>query len=212
MIDLDKTYESKRYGKFTIIKYHHAKKILVKFAATGYETYSTSSNINVKRVKDRLLPTVFGVGYIGGTEYKSSVDGKKTKEYIAWKGMIMRCYYYKYKELNPTYKGCYVCDEWHNFQNFAKWFHDNYISNCHLDKDIKIKGNKVYSPDTCLLVTQYENLSHASAIKRKFKNPEGNTVEAYSLRSLCLENNLNNNCMSRVYHGKQAVHRGWTKG
>jgi len=28
-----------------------------------------------------------------------------------------------------------------------------------LDKDIKVQGNKLYSPDTCLFVTQEQNLA-----------------------------------------------------
>ena len=46
--------------------------------------------------------------------------------------------------------------EWHNFQNFANWCEDSWRiwmdETWHLDKDILIKGNKVYSPETCCFV------------------------------------------------------------
>ena len=47
---------------------------------------------------------------------------------------------------NKTYIGCTVCEEWHNYQNFAQWHEEHYyeVPNeimC-LDKDILIKGNK----------------------------------------------------------------------
>ena len=42
------------------------------------------------------------------------------------------------------------------FSNFEKWFNDNYyeIENeqMELDKDILIKGNKIYSPENCIFV------------------------------------------------------------
>ena len=75
--------------------------------------------------------------------------------------MLERCYDPNYKEKYPSYIGCRVCDEWLNFQNFAEWFENNYYEvdgeKIHLDKDILIKGNKIYSPKTCLLVPQRIN-------------------------------------------------------
>ena len=56
---------------------------------------------------------------------------------------------------------CSVYEGWHNFQNFAKWYEDNYYEieeeQMHLDKDILVKGNKVYSPDTCVFVPETIN-------------------------------------------------------
>ena len=76
--------------------------------------------------------------------------------------MLERCYYEIVQSKQPTYKGCSVCDEWHNFQNFAKWFDENYYQcgneKTHLDKDILFKKNKIYSPDTCIFVPQKINL------------------------------------------------------
>lgn len=70
--------------------------------------------------------------------------------------MLKRCYDKNWKQKHPTYKDCTVCDEWHNFQNFAQWYEENYYEIpgeiMQLDKDILIKGNKVYSPDTCCFV------------------------------------------------------------
>ena len=70
--------------------------------------------------------------------------------------MLERCYSLKKHEKFPTYKGCVIDKRWHNFQNFAKWFKENYNSETmqgwHLYKDILVKGNKVYSPETCCFV------------------------------------------------------------
>ena len=53
-----------------------------------------------------------------------------------------------------------VCEEWLNFQNFAEWCYgqkffdakDDKGRSYHLDKDILVKGNRVYSPNTCSFV------------------------------------------------------------
>lgn len=70
--------------------------------------------------------------------------------------MLKRCYYDKYKEKFSTYENCYVVDNWLNFQNFAKWHNDNFYrvdeERMELDKDILQKGNKIYSPETCIYV------------------------------------------------------------
>ena len=71
--------------------------------------------------------------------------------------MIRRCYSEYYKKHGPTYKVCSVCEEWRYLSNFKKWFDKNYKEGCHLDKDILVQGNKVYSPDTCCFVPQYVN-------------------------------------------------------
>lgn len=77
--------------------------------------------------------------------------------YNRWKAMIKRCYSPDFHKKEPTYKDCSVCDEWLTFSNYQKWFLENYKEGCHLDKDLLIKGNKVYSPDTCCFIPQRIN-------------------------------------------------------
>lgn len=99
---------------------------------------------------------VYNVGYIGEGEYKVTINGKPTKEYQVWHSMLRRCYNPEYQEKYPTYIGCSVVEEWHNFQNFAEWYKENYYQIgdevMALDKDILFKHNKIYSPDTCIFV------------------------------------------------------------
>lgn len=83
--------------------------------------------------------------------------GVVTVSYKVWRSMIERCYSNKYQERQPTYVGCEVCNEWLYFSNFAEWFEENYVDGYALDKDILIKGNKVYSPQTCCFVPQEIN-------------------------------------------------------
>lgn len=71
--------------------------------------------------------------------------------------MLERCYDQKYHQKEPTYIGCSVCGEWKYFSNFKRWFDENYIEGYQLDKDILVKGNKIYSPETCCFVPQEIN-------------------------------------------------------
>lgn len=107
--------------------------------------------------KNLHTPSVYGVGYIGEGEYNIREEGKALKVYILWKGMLERCYSKRYQSLYPTYIGCSVDEQWHNFQIFAQWFYDNYEEGFELDKDILIKGNKIYSSETCCFVPQEIN-------------------------------------------------------
>ena len=50
-----------------------------------------------------------------------------------------------------------MCDEWKRYSNFKRWFDENYTPKYDLDKDILVKGNKVYSPDTCCFVPHFIN-------------------------------------------------------
>ena len=105
---------------------------------------------------------VYNVGFIGEGKYKPNINRKNTECYTVWQHMIRRCYDNKIHKKRPTYIDCKVCDEWLNFQNFAEWYYNNYYEikgevMC-LDKDILNKGNKIYSPDTCVFVPHNINM------------------------------------------------------
>lgn len=107
-------------------------------------------------IKNPYHPSVYGKGYTGIGRHKSKVNGKNTIVYEKWKKIIQRAYDEKHNIENPSYLKVTVCEEWLNFQNFGAWFEENFKSHMdsgwHLDKDILIKGNKYYSPETCCLV------------------------------------------------------------
>lgn len=87
-----------------------------------------------------------------GVALNDVYGAKKTKAYKRWYNILIRCYDERIKAKHPTYAECSMCEEWHTFSNFKKWFDDNYVENYQIDKDILVKGNKVYSPDTCCFV------------------------------------------------------------
>ena len=86
--------------------------------------------------------------------------------YRKWCDMLVRCYSKKEQKRNPNYIGCTVCDEWLTFSNFKKWMETQDWEGKQLDKDILIKGNKHYSPETSVFIHQKVNkftTDHASA-------------------------------------------------
>jgi len=186
MIDITKIYTSNNCGKFRVIKYIDWKRITIEFIDTGYVVETYSSSITSGCVKDKLAPNVYGVGFIGEGSHKGSIKGKDTDSYGIWYKMLTRCYSSNHHKKNPTYKDCTVCDEWLNFQVFAEWFDNNYIKGYQLDKDIKIKGNKVYSPSTCLFVTSEDNNIEAQAKSYKFISPSGGYGVGFIGEGACL--------------------------
>lgn len=102
-----------------------------------------------------------GVGYLGEGDAPVSKNCKYSKEFVLWREMINRCYNDIRQEIQPRYKECSVCDEWHNYNKFYEWYKDNYYNvpnqRMCVDKDILCKGNKIYSPENCVLVPQCIN-------------------------------------------------------
>ena len=137
---------------FEVVEYLGCLKVDIKFAGFSGIVRTTAAQIRTGELKNPNKPSVFGFGFIGIGKHKSTSNGAVNKAYRKWVSMIERCYCPKYRVTHPTYQGVEVCDEWKNFQVFAEWFSCNSVDGYHLDKDIKIKGSKIYSPETCLFV------------------------------------------------------------
>ena len=117
-----KTYKSNTSGEFFVVERTSASDLKVMFIETLNVEKATSSQVRTGEIRDRMRRSVYGVGILGIGEYKPS-DNKKA--YQLWRGMLERCYSERSLRLHPTYIDVIVCDEWHNFQNFAKWFDKN---------------------------------------------------------------------------------------
>ena len=162
---LGETRLNKQGTPMKIIRYGRHDDIDIEFLDEFHYIKEHQSYINFKNgsVKNPYDRTICGVGYIGVGEYKTGTDTKHTEEYQNWTCMIRRCYDMNRKEKYPAYFGdCEVCEEWHNFQNFAKWWNENIYrvgtERMHLDKDILFDGNRMYSPNTCLITPQRINM------------------------------------------------------
>ena len=205
------THKTKNYGVLEIISYNGWDRVSVIFRKTKYKTTANTDNIRNGRVKDNLLPSVYGVGFIGDGKHKTKQ--KDSDKYQAWRNMLTRCYCPKYQEKSPTYKDATVCNNWLNYQNFASWFDLNYSNGLHLDKDVMQKGinRKVYSPKTCRFISCAKNSIEANAKWFEFASPKGINTIAYNLSEFCRVHGLHVGAMSGVHSGKLRQHKGWIK-
>ena len=165
-----KVCKSLNSGDFKIVKYNGSANVEIQFLNTGFE--ATVELVQVKRgnVKDPYLPSVCGVGILG-TKYPTKINGVLTKEYTLWCHMFERCYSNAYKKKYPTYEVCKVSDNFKSYEYFYEWCHKQvgFNKEWHLDKDLLIKGNKVYSEDTCVFLPSEINslLTKREALRGK---------------------------------------------
>ena len=154
-----KVCKSLNSGDFKILKYNDSANVVIQFLKTGYETTVRLTNIRNGNVKDTYLPSVYGIG-VFGNKYPSRVNGVKTKEYKLWHSMLVRCYSDTIKKKHPTYEGCEVSDNFKSYEYFYEWCHSQIgfgNKDWHLDKDLLVKGNKIYSEDSCVFIPQEVN-------------------------------------------------------
>lgn len=92
-------------------------------------------------------------------KYPTKSKGKHLKEYSTWKNMLRRCSH-KWLLEHPTYFGTSCSDNFKDYSFFYEWCNsqtgfskiDENGKVWQIDKDILIKGNKLYSEDTCVFV------------------------------------------------------------
>ncbi len=173
---IGETVISKQGYEMTLIKWYNAHHIIIEFNDKYKAKIKCQYNDfkNKKNIRNPYHPTICDVGFIGEGIYNKS---NYPHIYEVWRGMLRRCYDNKRQIIQPTYKGCAVCEEWHNFQNFAKWYEEHYYEiegqRMHLDKDILVKGNKIYSPQTCIIVPQTINSLFIKSDKIRGEYPIG---------------------------------------
>lgn len=104
---------------------------------------------------------------IYGKYVNDVVMARSSIAYRRWMGILARCNSESYQEMFNSYRDVGVCEEWYYFSNFKKWFDENYVEGYSLDKDILVKGNRIYSPETCCFVPQEINMLVVSHNQRK---------------------------------------------
>lgn len=166
-------FENKRGSPFTIINYDDSKNVTVKFERSGFEVTTNTTSISKGYVKDPFDPTVYGVGYLGVGGYSCGIGkGNRAKSYLVWSAMLSRCYNKKDRKYSVYGAvGVTVCDSWKNYQNYARWFEDNYVEGCAVDKDMSYE--KVYAPENCEFIPVEINNLVVSCNKARGKHPVG---------------------------------------
>ena len=149
-----KVCKSKSSGDFKILKYKDRANVEIQFINTGCGMVARLGDIKNGNVKDPYSPSVYGVGVVG-TKYPAYEYGVATKEYILWCNMLKRCYSAVFKTKQLTYKDCEVSDNFKHYEYFYEWCHKQIgfgNEGWQLDKDLLVKGNKVYSENTCVFI------------------------------------------------------------
>ena len=175
---LNETRLNNNGEEMIIVRYGGRHDIDVKFQDGTIIEHKQYENFKNGKIKNPMTPIIYGVGFIGVGDYKTcDENGKITRCHTTWKHMYQRCYDPKCQEKCQTYKGCTVCEEWNDYQEFGKWFDENYYEvgneRMALDKDILHKGNKVYSPNTCIFVPHSINVLFTKRDKARGKYPIG---------------------------------------
>lgn len=169
-----------------IIEYRKNKDIDVQFEDGTIVTNREYGDFKKGAIKNPNHASIYDIGYIGQGNYNYK-DNKDS--YEIWRGMIRRCYDSQSLSKNPTYIGCTVCEEWHSFQNFAEWYYNNYYEiegqSMALDKDIICKGNKTYSPDTCVFVPKCINSIFTKRDRDRGNLPIGVNYHQNKYRASC---------------------------
>lgn len=131
--------------------------------------------------------------------------------YRKWIHMLERCYDQKLHNKFPTYVGCSVCKDWKSFSTFKSWMETQNWEGKHLDKDLLIKGNKTYSPNTCVFLDARINtfLTESGAGRGKF--PIGVSLERESGKYVaqCWSIELGKNKKIGRFKTPEEAHKAW---
>jgi len=120
---------------------------------------NTFIELPTKRDLNKIKLT-FGIGINDANYVVKVVKGGKQvfcPYYRVWLDMLRRCYDTKFHVKQPTYSNCYVCLEWLLFSNFKQWMEKQDWFGKALDKDLLSKGNRCYSPETCVFISKTLN-------------------------------------------------------
>ena len=153
-------YVNKFGSWYTIIEYKNSRNVTIQFDDGTIVKNRRYDRINKGIAVSPYDKSINNICCIGEGKYKVWEDGKHTFEYGFYHNITTRCFNSNYKDIEKTYQDVTICEEWKNFQNFAKWYDENKYEcegRLHVDKDILHPGNKVYSPENCILLPQRIN-------------------------------------------------------
>ena len=182
-------FNMKRGGWAKIISHEDYRNYTLEFNNGYIKSKVSYQDIKNGTVYNPLQPSVCNIGF-------SDVDSHVSNQCKSvWRSMLTRCYSERELRRYPSYKGMLVCEKWMHLKNFAIWFENNYKKGFHLDKDILIKGNKIYSPETCCFVPTEINSLFTKTDSKRGDCPIGVIKSGYKYSAHI------NNYGERVYLG-----------
>ena len=190
-----KTFNSNSFGKFTVLKYENYENVYIQFEQTGGVNITDLHRVRDGSVVDLLAKSNYNVGYIGyGYDPKCAESRKLFK---IWSGLVQRCFDPLWKTRHKCYELTTCSEDFLCAANFITWSKSQLGYNSidesdkpfALDKDILLKGNTIYSPDTCVFVPREINNLILSNRKVRGNLPIGVTSAEARFRARVSINN-----------------------
>lgn len=150
-------------GDVFVLEIQHANRVRIIFLEYPCELFVRSGNLKTGGIHNPIKPNVCGVGFLGIGPHVAKRDYIPNPTHQVWHDMLKRAYTPRTTEEARNYAGTSVHPHWHNFQNFADWYHervDRFGSvdfTWQLDKDLLVPGNRQYGPDACCMVPKHVN-------------------------------------------------------
>lgn len=217
-----KIYKNKLGLEFKVLKL--IKKIKtekyyeIQFLETGSIKTAERRNILKGAVRDNYNKHIYGKACKGNICSSKPLINKIA--FKRWYSMIERCYSQNsvsYKSYGA--KGCFVNEEWLCFENYfndifkIKGFNlEKYITDeIQLDKDILVKGNKEYSFEKCIFISQQENKRNQPSKKKEFiaVGPDGNKFEFENQNDCARKFGLTARSIGKVLNNQLNHHKNW---
>ena len=139
-----------------------------------WETTVYAANLKKGVVKNKMLPSVYGVGVVGVVDVTT-----QPAFYRVWLAMLKRVYKPTREQDVYSYADCFVCEEWLYLPNFKIWY-DSQIKRegWQLDKDFIVEGNREYGPDYCIFLPQELNKFFGDCARNRGDFPVGVTYNS----------------------------------
>ena len=168
-------FKTKNYGDVVVLDYYNARDVTIKFLNTGNVRKTGTSELKKGEIRDNEAFPVYIVGIMDvPNEARRNVP--IPKEYSIWNGVRQRCYNENIRHLNPSYQEAEMSENFKRYSYFKEWCHNQIgfdQDGWQLDKDILIKGNKLYSEATCCFVPPEINTLILKADRIRGKYPIG---------------------------------------
>jgi hypothetical protein len=149
---------------------------LIKFYVNNSHNTNTIETLNKILIASKDIVTKRRHGVYEKGNYQGSKYGENCPEKVYWSHMIQRANPGVVWKIRPHYEGCSCTDTFNNFQTFAEWCQKQIgFGNkgwC-LDKDLLVKGNKIYGEDTCVFLPQALNTLFSKRQNKRGEYPIG---------------------------------------
>ena len=170
-----KVFKTNNYGDVVVLEYNNYRDVTIKFLNTGNIRKTGTPEIINGEIRDNEAFPVYKVGVMDiPNELRRGRPAPK--EYSIWNSIRQRCYNENIRHLTPSYQEVEMSENFKIYSYFKEWCNKQVgfdQEGWQLDKDILVKGNKLYSEDTCCFVPPEINTLFTKANRIRGKYPIG---------------------------------------